>query len=428
MQSNLEKNKLRSGVNPVEARGRLANRLADLPMFAPIQLKQIALKRVSLGTPIFDFGLGDPFGPIASDVKQAALSAIRRERTRYTHPSGLEHLRSAILAWFGLEKDYTVNDVVVSAGVGHSLLSLMLAICDESDCILMPPTLGPSYSSLIQIAGARRHVITSPNDVEQQFKLQPERLVEALNTEPHARMLVISSPCNPTAQVYSTQELDALLRVCADHGVYLVLDRRSWKVSFEPYKFEAPTLDDDIKPWLIHVDSLSNNFAQSSGFRVGWCVAPPDISEALSIMQSHCGGGASTPSQYAAACALEQGVDEDEMLELEHKRWLFIEASQAIPQIAILPTQGSFFSFWDVRSVLADWSDKTGITKNADDFAEYLLESFGIVVLPGTAFHCEGFIRLSFAVPDDTIRRGIPLLHDAVLELIDSRTQNQALS
>ncbi len=421
MNIHVEKKKLVNQSPTLSSHARLASRLCNLPMFAPLELKQVALKRAALGAPIFDFGLGDPFGPIATDVKQAALSAIRRERTRYTHPSGLEQLRSTVLEWFGLSEEYTVNDVVISSGAGHSLLALMLAICNQDDCILLPATVGPSYASLVQIAGARSHVITSPEDIEHAFKLQPNRLIEALSSQPRARMLILSSPCNPTGQVYSGAELSTLLRICADHGVYLILDRRSWKISFDSVRFEVPEIDSDLKPWLVHVDSLSNNFAHSSGFRVGWCVGPPDVSEALSIMQSHCGGGASTPSQYAAASALEQGVDEDEMLELEHKRWLFLEASATIPEVAMLPTYGTFFSFWDIRTVLQEWENSTGLSKTSDDFAEYLLESFGIVVVPGSAFRCDGFVRLSFAVPDDTIRRGIPLLHEAVIELLGSR-------
>lgn len=425
MKIRIERQKTATQAHSVAPRTRLSSRLSHLPIFAPLELKQVALKRAALGAPIFDFGLGDPFGPIATDVKQAALSAIRRERTRYTHPSGLEQLRSAVLEWFGVADEYTVNDVVISSGAGHSLLALMLAICDPEDCVLLPSTVGPSYCSLVQIAGTRFAVVSSPDDVKHGFKLQANQLIEALSAEPRARMLILSSPCNPTGQIYSEDELTTLLRICADHSVYLVLDRRSWKISFDSYHFQAPRIDQDLKPWLVHVDSLSNNFAHSSGFRVGWSVAPPDVSEALSIMQSHCGGAASTPSQYAAASALEQGVDEDEMLELEHKRWLFHEVSSSIPEVAYLPTQGTFFSFWDIRAVLEVWENNSGEQKTSEDFAEYLLESFGIVVVPGTAFRCDGFVRLSFAVPDDTIRKGIPLLQEAVLELLGTNSDRK---
>jgi aspartate aminotransferase len=407
-------------------RERIAQRIENIRLSAPLQHKQTALQRCALGETIYDFGLGELDGPISPEVKKAALASIRRERTNYAHPAGLEQLRAAVLRWLNLSHLCNPEHVVVSPGANHSLLNVMLAIGNPGDIVLLPPVHTSSYFSLATVAGLTAVSVPASKNVPY-LKLTSKMLIAALQKHPRTRIFLLSNPCNPTGQLYDHLEVLEFHEICADHGVFFVLDRRFWKITFDDDPYPEPSSAAHLSPWLIQIDSLSNNFAQSAGFRVGWCVAPADISEALCIIQSHCGGGASTPSQYAATSALEHGEDEDELMELEHKRWLFSEAARSVPNTTIFPTQATFFSFWDIRRSLGTTTADGRRIQDAGDLAEFLLESYGVVVVPGTDFGQDGYIRLSFAVSDDVIRNGIPRIAEAFQELQSGGTSIREL-
>ena len=220
-------------------------------------------------------------------------------------------------------------------------------------------------------------------------------------------MFLLNSPVNPTAQLYSGEEIEDLLRVCVEHKIYFVLDRLYWRIVFDGVKYPEPRIDEETKPWLVQVDGMSKNFRRTGGIRIGWAVAPRDLADAMANIQSHYTAGPATPTQRAALAAISAPYSDEMVKDLHNKRALLYRESQDMPHTHIWRTPASFYSFWDVRACLNKKTPEGRIIKSSDDVAEYLLISGGVVTASGTGFMQDGFLRLSFHTPDEHIIGGM---------------------
>ena len=142
-----------------------------------------------------------------------------------------------------------------------------------------------------------------PSSLGQQrdlLKITPDDLNRNLDARPHAKLFLLNNPCNPTGQLYTAVEMNALLDICAERKVYFVLDRLYWRIVFDGQRFPKPRVEESTHPWLIQVDGMSKNFRRSGGLRIGWSVAPADLSQAMLNLQGHYTSGPATPTQQAA--------------------------------------------------------------------------------------------------------------------------------
>ena len=234
---------------------------------------------------------------------------------------------------------------------------------------------------------------------------------------PHVKLFLLNSPVNPTAQLYNAQEIDELLSVCVEHRVFFVLDRLYWRIVFDGVKYPEPRIDEKTRPWLIQVDGLSKNFRRTGGLRIGWCVAPDDVAAAMVNLQSHYTAGPATPTQRAALAAITTEYRNDMVLELQAKRDLLYRESMDMPHVKVWRMPASFYSFWDVRDCFGRRTPAGKTLKTSDDVAEYLLTSAGVITASGTGFMQDGYLRLSFATPDEQITGGMRATRTALSAL-----------
>lgn len=395
---------------------RLSDKIFKLRPSLTLELKQIVLKRRRQNKPVFDFGLGETKGHLSQTLKNEAFQAVSREDTYYTHPAGMPEVRRSVLKWLNLESSYSEDNVVVSGGAKQCLLNTFLAICNPGDTVLLSSCPWVSYAPLAYSVHATP-VVVRPLTDEQGLRTTPDDLERAIDSFPGAKLFLLNNPCNPTGQVYTKQEQDALLDICVKNRIYFVLDRLYWKIVYGAEEFPEPKLTPETKPWIIQVDGLSKNFRRAGGLRAGWTVADDDVSAAMANLQSHHSSGASTITQKVVAAALNAEYDDEMVRDLDRKRAVVQTMTVDIPHVEVLPMQGAFYSFWNVRAALGKTTPGGCLLSSADDVARYLLDEFGVVTASGTGFYQEGFLRLSYHIPMHEIKGGLEAARKAFSEL-----------
>ena len=381
---------------------------AKLEKFRPsltLALKALVQERAGRGLPVYDFGLGETKGRLNPEIRAAGERAFREEETMYADPGGLRELRAAVLRWLGLESLYTPDNVVITTGAKQALLNTFLAIANPADVFLFDAAPWVSYQPLAAMSYATPVMVLPRSDAR--LLVGPDDLERNLRMRPHARMFLLNNPVNPTAQMYDAQTLAELVRVCARRGVYFVLDRLYWKIVFDGAAFPEPPLDEDVLPWLVQIDGMSKNFRRAGGLRIGWSVAPTDLTAAMVNLQSHYTSGPSVPSQCAALAALESDYDWTMVTALERKRDLLLSVARKVPHVEVWDTPATFYSFWDVTRAFGRRTPDGRVLADSDDVAAYLCESAGVVTASGSGFMQDGYLRLAFDIPDQEIATGM---------------------
>lgn len=394
---------------------RIALKIRKMRPSLTLGLKSLVSERQRAGLPVYDFGLGETKGQLNPRIREAGERAFREEHTMYSDPAGLPDLRQAILRWLDLEKSYGIEDVVVSTGAKQSLFNIFLAICNPGDTMFFDAAPWVSYEPLALTATAAPVLVLPKHD--EHMKVTARDLERNLERRPHARAFLVNNPCNPTAQLYDEREINDLLDVCARREVYFILDRLYWRILFDGRKFPEPRIDERTKRWLIQVDGLSKNWRRTGGLRIGWTVAPRDVSAAMINLQSHYTAGPAVPTQRAALAALDIPYDDEMVRDLQKKRDLLRREAEGIPHVNVWPTPATFYSFWDVRGTFGRATPEGGLIASSDDLAEYLVRHAGVVTASGKAFFQDGYLRLSFATPDEEIVAGMRAAREALAAL-----------
>jgi aspartate aminotransferase len=401
----------------VRDQDRIAAKLGHFRPSLTLELKHIVQERLAAGLPVYDFGLGETKGDLPPRIGDAGARAFQEGRTQYADPAGLPEVRHTVLAWLGLADQYQAENVVITSGAKQALFNVILAVCNPGDTVLFDAA--PWVSYLPQAAAAStRHVVVQPKAGDANYlKVTGDDLRRALQQEPAAKVFLLNSPVNPTGQVYSASEVEALLQVCVEHGVYFLLDRLYWRLMFDGLFYPEPRVDEETKPWLIQVDGLSKNFRRTGGIRIGWSVAPTDVTRAMINLQSHYTSGPAVPTQHAAlagiACPYSNELRED----LQHKRDLLLGEVPKMRGVKVWPTAGAFYSFWDVRGLIGKRAPDGSLVEGSDELASYLLREAGVVTASGAAFEQDGYLRISFATPDDHITGGVAAAAEAFARL-----------
>ena len=394
---------------------RISTKLDKFRPSLTLALKALVEDRSSKGLPVYDFGLGETKGHLDAAIRAAGEAAFPDEETMYADPGGLPELRLAVLRWLGLENHYGPENVVITNGAKQALLNTFVAIANPADVLLFDAAPWVSYQPLAVMAYATPiMVLPSSSD---RLLIGPDDLQRNIRMRPHARMFLLNNPVNPTGQLYDAATVAELALVCAENEIFFVLDRLYWKIIFDGGTFPEPPLDEEILPWLVQIDGMSKNFRRAGGLRIGWSIAPTDLSEAMINLQSHYTSGPSVPSQRAALAALESPYDSTLVDDLQRKRDLVIEHSLDIPLVRVWETPAAFYSFWDVRNALGKSTRSGWVMLDSDDVAAYLCESAGVVTGSGTGFMQDGYLRLAFDIPDDEIVAGMKAAREALAEL-----------
>ncbi len=396
---------------------RVSEKVDAFPPSLTLALKALVAERRAAGLPVFDFGLGETRGALRPAIAEAGIRAYREGLTVYGDPAGLPELRGAILDWLGVGGRYGTDCVAVTTGAKQGLMNVFLALLSPGDVALLDAAPWVSYRPLALAASARPVCVEPRGGADNRLKVEPADLMRSIEEHPRARLFLVNSPCNPTAQLYDAAELTALLRTCARNEIFLVLDRLYWKLTYDGVAFPEPEIDGETRPWLIQLDGLSKNFRRTGGLRIGWTVAPEDVSRGMINLQSHYTSGPSMPAQHAALAALRETYDPEMRDELEGKRDLVLRHVSDLPHVTAWPIPAAFYSFWDVRECFGRTAPGGGSLDSSDDVARYLLDRAGVVTASGSGFEQDGYLRVTFTAPDEELVAGLAAAREALAAL-----------
>jgi aspartate aminotransferase len=361
------------------------------------------------GKTVFDFSLGEPDFKTPSHICQAAYKAMLDGHTHYTAAPGIPELRKAITTFYkktyGLEA--SPEQVIVSNGAKHSLHNSLATMVGPGDEVIIPTPYWVSYSDLVQMTGAS--FVLVPTTEASGFKMTPAQLKSAIT--PRSRLVMLNSPSNPTGSVYTRPELEALADVVLQSEIGVISDEIYEKLVYGKARATCfATLRPGLADRTVTISGVSKSYAMT-GWRMGWAVGPVHLVKAMGNVQSQETSNPSSVSQYAALAALEgdQHCVEEMRREFEARRDLVCTRLNELSGIRCPIPDGAFYAFFNVS---AHFGRTLGGKKVTDSttFCAAALESAHVNLVQGSAFGCEGYVRLSFATSREQINAGVDRL------------------
>jgi len=377
----------------------LSKRIQSLSPSMTIAISTLARELKAQGKDVLSFSAGEPDFDTPQPIKDAAIAAIEEGFTKYTAVAGIPELLEAIAHKLkrdnGLE--YTPDQIITSNGAKQSLFNLTQALIDDGDEVIIPAPYWVTYPELVKYAGGIPVIIDTEDRAG--FKITADQLAKAIT--PRTKMLILTSPSNPTGSVYSREELTALAKVLEGTDIIVVSDEMYEKLVFDGTQFvSTASISEDMYRRTITVNGLSKSVAMT-GWRFGYLAcASRELVKKMNSLQSQSTSNINSITQKAAIPALNGEVDE----EIEQMRQAFesraheaTELMNAIEGLSVVRPKGAFYLFVNTKAV----------TNDSMQFAKDLLEQYGVAVVPGLAFGSEGYFRFSFATDIVTIREGI---------------------
>lgn len=358
------------------------------------------------GVDIADFGPGEPDFPTPDHIKKAAIRAIEQNHTKYTATGGITPLKEAICAWHSRElgSSYEPKECIVNVGGKHSIFNAVSVLVQQGDEVIVPAPYWVSYPDIVKYAGATPiHVETRPEDG---FSVKASVIEQAIT--PKTRMLILSSPNNPTGGVIPPDEYERILAVCKKHNIWLMGDECYSHFTYDPNQPYSIASVAHSKENVIIIGSMSKTFAMT-GWRIGYTLAPEALIQATVKLQSQSTSNPTSIAQYAALEAMRGSMDSVPVMLAEYarRRKRIVEGLRAIPGITCEMPGGAFYAFPNVSKHLANGSSGYAMAKNTTELAKLLLDKARVALVPGDAFGAPGYLRLSYATSIERIDEGL---------------------
>lgn len=390
-------------INPSER----SERIEPSPTLA-ISAKAAALKRQ--GIDVIGLGAGEPDFDTPEHIKEAAIAAIKAGYTKYTPVDGIPELKQAIVDKFKRENqlEYGLNQVIASVGGKQSCYNLAQAVLNPGDEVIVLAPYWVSYPAFALLSDAKPVFIEA--GIEQRFKITPAQLAAAIT--PKTRLIYLNSPSNPSGIAYTAEELRALGEVLLKHPNIIVAtddmyEHIIWtKEPFVNILNVCPELYDRT----VVLNGVSKAYSMT-GWRIGYAAGPKEIISTMEKLQSQSTSNPCSIAQRAAVAALNgpQECIEPMLKAFKSRHDFVVEGLNALPGVACLEGDGTFYAFADVREAMANKGFKNDV-----DFCAYLLEQARVAVVPGSAFGSEGYIRLSFATSDKALKDALERMRGAL--------------
>jgi aspartate aminotransferase len=395
---------------------RVSARIGGIAESATLAVDAKAKALKAAGRPVIGFGAGEPDFPTPPAIVEAAVEAARDPRNhRYTPAAGLPELREAIAAKTKRDSGYEVaaNQVLVTNGGKQAVYQAFATIIDPGDEVLLPAPYWTTYPESIALAGG----VTVPvlTDESSGYLASVEQL-EAART-PRTKALLFCSPSNPTGAVYPREQVEAVGRWAAEHGIWVITDEIYEHLTYDGVTAASlPVVVPELADTCIVVNGVAKTYAMT-GWRVGWMISPLDVTKAASNLQSHLSSNVANVSQRAALAAVSGPLDAaHEMREaFDRRRRTIVKLLSEIPGVDVPTPQGAFYVYPSVRSLLGKEIRGT-VASSSVELAALVLEHAEVAVVPGEAFGTPGYFRLSYALGDDDLATGVTRMGDLLRE------------
>lgn len=376
----------------------LSRRIQALSPSLTIAIATLAKELKASGRDILSFSAGEPDFDTPRKIKEEAIKAINEGFTRYTAVAGIPELLEAVSGKLKRDNnlDYLPNQIITSNGAKQSLFNLFQATIDDGDEVIIPAPYWVTYPELVIYSGGIPVIVDT--DEKNGFKMTAKQLQQAIT--PKTKMVVLTSPSNPTGCVYSKNELQEIAEVLKGTDILVASDEMYEKLIFGTSFTSTASISEDMFERTITINGLSKSVAMT-GWRFGYLATPKkELISAMNKLQSQSTSNINSITQKAAIIALNGEVD----AEIEQMRQAFeARANEAtnlfneIEGMSVVRPQGAFYLFVNIKD----------ISNDSIGFCKELLQETGVAVVPGIGFGSEGYFRFSFASDMTTIQEGI---------------------
>ena len=394
----------------------LSDRINKISESQTIAMARKSRELKANGIDIISLSLGEPDFNTPDVIKEVAKKAIDDNFSYYTHVSGYLELREAICKKFKRDNglDYSPDEIVVSTGAKQSIANAVLCIVNPGDEVIIPAPFWVSYLEILKLAEGKPVMIDTT--IESDFKMSPEQLEKSITSK--TRLIMLSTPCNPTGSVYNREELKALAQVIIKYPeLYIISDEIYEHINFIG-GHQSFAQFDFIKERVITINGVSKGFAMT-GWRGGIMAAPKWIAQACDKIQGQFTSATSSITQKAMHKAMELDFDtyikpmRDAFLK---RRDLVLRLMREIPGLKTNVPQGAFYVYPEVSYYFGK-KYKEYLILNATDLTLYLLDEGHLALVPGAAFGEDRYIRFSYATNEENLIEALKRMKDALSKL-----------
>ncbi len=359
-----------------------------------------AKKLKSEGKDVCGFGAGEPDFDTPEFIKEACIKAIEAGKTKYLPSAGLPALREALATHYAKRRgiSYNASNFIVSPGGKFSCYLAIMSVVSPGDEVIIPAPYWVSYPEMVKLAGGTPVYVKATDAAD--FKVTVQQLESVIT--PKTKLLILTSPSNPTGAVYSAQELKEIMDFAIARDILVMSDEIYSTLVYDGVEAISPaSLSEEAKEHTIVVSGFSKAFSMT-GWRLGTLCAPDAIAKAVANLQSQTSSNATSFAQYGALAAMENEALADAAVaemkkSFDRRRLMLLEGLNAIDGVFCRRAQGAFYLFPNISS----------FGMSSVDFCAKLLEEKLVAVVPGSAFGSDENVRFSYAVSDETIQKGI---------------------
>jgi len=384
-----------------------SNRIETLSPSLTIAISQKARELKAKGKDVLAFSAGEPDFDTPEVIKKAAIKAIEEGFTKYTAVAGIPELLEAIQEKLKRDNNlyYELDEIIVSNGAKQSLFNIFACLINKGDEVIIPSPFWVTYPELVKYHGGVP--VTIETNESTGFKITAEMLKNAIT--PKTKILILTTPSNPTGAVYTKEELTSLAEVLKDTNIWVISDEMYEKLIYDEKFVASASINEDMLNRTITVNGLSKSHAMT-GWRFGYCASKnKELVKNMIKLQSQSTSNINSITQKAAIPALLGEADADVEImrkEFQKRRDYVYEAFNSINGLSAAKPTGAFYIFVNHKSIEED----------SMKFALKLLEEKGVAVVPGVGFGSEGYFRFSFATDLDTIKEGIKRIEEFIKE------------
>jgi aspartate aminotransferase len=394
---------------------QLSERLLAMEESATIAMSRKSRELKAEGKDVISLSLGEPDFFTPEFIKDAAKKAMDDNFTMYTPVPGYDDLRESISRKFNRDNglNYTKEQIVVSTGAKQSIANVVLSIVGPGDEVIVPAPYWVSYVEIVKVAEGTPVVINA--GIENDFKINGKQLEAAIT--PKTKMLIFSTPCNPTGSVYTKEELRDLADVLVKYPNIVVISDEIYEHINFIGKHESLAQFPEVYDQVVTVNGVSKAWAMT-GWRLGYIGAPKLIADACNKVQGQFTSGTCSITQKATIAAMDAdpAVLKDMIVAFNNRRRLVLTALNEMDGVRANVPVGAFYVFPDVSSFFGKSYNGT-VVKDANDLCLYLLAEALVALVSGDAFGDPNCIRISYAASEETLAEAMKRIKLALEKL-----------
>jgi len=379
---------------------KLSERINRIEPSATMAVVAEADKLRQQGVDVVDFGAGEPHFPTPQHIKEAAITAIHANFTKYTAVGGTAELRDAIVHRHAVDfdSDYRREETVASVGGKHALFNAVQVLVDHGDEVILPVPYWVSFKDIVRYAGG--NCVLLETDQADGFRITAEMVARLVT--PRTKLIILNSPSNPSGAVMSPDDLSAVVQMAAERGIWVLSDECYVYLNYTDRRFSVGSLR-EYRDRMVIIGSLSKTYAMT-GWRMGYALAPAPVVSAMQKLQSQSTSNPTSIVQKAAVTALKgpQECVEEMRVEYIRLRDHVVGGLRAIPGVKCTLPEGAFYVYPNIAAFFG----RGGVNSPAD-LAGKLLREAHVAAVPGEGFGTREHIRISYATSQAELDRGL---------------------